>query len=82
MMYQEPLVKTMNNELITIYLTETDAQKFLKFQQNYDTFMLLVERGVFNIHSGSAILDFDNAGKISTIRRADTLYNIRTDKIA
>lgn len=60
---------------ITIFLTETDAQRFKEFQLNYENFMLLVNRGVFTIKNGSAVLNFDSNGKLTTIQRADMLYN-------
>ena len=54
-----------------------DAKKFLLFQQNYDLFSLLVDKGVFSIRNGSATLNFDANGTITTISRADMLYNRR-----
>lgn len=70
--------KQMNE--ITIFLTENDAVRFKEFQQNYDNFMLLINKGVFEIKNGSAVLNFDSNGKITTIQRADMLYNSRIEK--
>lgn len=64
---------------VTIFLTETDAQKFRDFQLNYDNFILLITRGVFDIKNGSAVLNFDANGNITTIQRADVLYNARIE---
>lgn len=65
------------NQEITIFLTETDALRFKEFQQNYDNFMLLISQGVFSIKNGSAVINFDTNGHITTIQRADMLYNSR-----
>lgn len=60
---------------ITIFLSEQDAQLFKEFQRNHYNFTLLMDKGVFNIKNGSAVLNFDSNGVISTIQRADVLYN-------
>lgn len=77
--YQELLVKTMNNE-ITIILSEEEAKKFVEFQRNYATFMLMLEKGVFTIRNGSAILNFDHLGILQNIQRADMLYSKKHEK--
>ena len=75
---QDHLSRTMNevNE-VTVFLTEPDAERFKQFKDNYETFMLLVDSGVFGIRNGSAVLNFDSAGHVTTIQRADMLYNVR-----
>lgn len=70
--------KTMNKEELTIFLLPPEAQKFVEFQQHYDLFNLLMSHGVFNVRNGSVALHFDANGTITTIQRADLLYNVRT----
>lgn len=53
---------------ITIFLTENDAIQ-------YKTFMLLMNKGVFDIRKGNAILSFDHEGILQTIRREDFMYS-------
>jgi hypothetical protein len=62
---------------IPVYMINDDAQKFLIFQQNYEKICVLLDRGVFNIKNGSAKINFDSNGVITTIERADMLYNRR-----
>lgn len=62
---------------IAVYIPDEDAEKFLLFQQYYDTFSLLVENGVFDIRNGSAVLHFDKKGELLAINRADILYSKR-----
>jgi hypothetical protein len=70
----------MEKNNITIFLNEEEAKRWLVFQKNYDLFMLLVERGVFDIRNGSATLNFNPTGQITTIQRVDMLYNARVEK--
>lgn len=65
---------------VTIFLSQEEADKWLEFQKNYQTFILMLNKGVFNIRSGSAVLNFDANGHITTIQRADMLYNIRVEE--
>lgn len=60
---------------ITIFLTENDAIQYRLFQQHYKTFMLLMNKGVFDIRKGNAILSFDHEGILQTIRREDFMYS-------
>ena len=64
---------------INIELTEEEAIKFRKYMENYDTFNLLCERGVFNIKNGSAVLDFDSKGILRDIRFSGFLYSSKHD---
>lgn len=68
----------MNNEVI-ILLSEIEAKKWMMFQKHYDTFMLLIEKGVFDQRNGSVALHFDNVGTLQTIQRADVLYSKKHD---
>ena len=60
---------------ITILMTEEDAKLFVLFQEHYDTFKMLVERGVFDQKSAAVTLHFDSVGTLQVINRADTLYS-------
>jgi hypothetical protein len=68
------------NEQTTIFLIPEEAKKFLEFQKNYKSFMLLLEKGVFNIRNGAAVINFDSNGQISTIDRNDVLYNAHVEQ--
>ncbi len=71
------LVKTMNET--TIFISEQEAYRWLQFQKNYETFMLLLDKGVFDIKNGSVALHFDHLGLLQTIQRADVLYSRKHD---
>jgi hypothetical protein len=60
---------------VTILLPEAEAKKWVIFQQYYDTFSLIVDRGVFDIRNGSATLHFDNNGLLNSVVRNDFLYS-------
>ena len=59
---------------VTIILTETDANRWKQFQQNYDNFMLLVNKGVFDIKTGKATLNFLN-GQLQMIDRQEVIWH-------
>lgn len=52
---------------ITVELSELDAQLFIEFQKNHDTFLTLAQSGVFNIRNGNAVINFDKEGTIREI---------------
>lgn len=66
----------MENQ-IAVFLTNVEAEKFKEFQRYHDTFMLLIDKGVFDVKNGSVTLNFDPFGTITTIHRNDMLYNHR-----
>ncbi len=67
-------------EQTTVYLSEEDAKKFIEWQKHYDTFQLLLDRGVFDVKNGNVVLHFDSVGTLQTIERGDILYARRFDK--
>lgn len=60
-----------------IELNDQDAEKFLKFIEHYDTFSVLLDRGVFNVKNGSVVMDFDKNGTMQTIRFTGFMYSKR-----
>jgi len=70
----------MDKDLIAIYIPDEEAKQFLLFKEYQNKFCLLLEAGVFSIKNGSAMLNFDAFGSITTIQRADMLYNARVKK--
>jgi hypothetical protein len=60
---------------VKIILSEEDAKRWIEYQKNYNTFVLMLERGVFDIKNGSALLNFDNQGILQNIQRSDYLYS-------
>ena len=67
-------------ENVTLILSTPEALLFKNFQEFHKTFALLVEKGVFDIKNGSAVIHFDQAGYVQKIERHDSLYNARVDK--
>lgn len=64
---------------ITIFLSEQEAIKFREFQKNYTTFMLMLNRGVFDVRKGNVTLNFDHEGTLQAIRRDDFIYSREHD---
>jgi hypothetical protein len=50
-----------------VYLTEEDATRFKQFCQYYEKFSFLLERDIFDIKNGRAILHFDCDGVLRQI---------------
>jgi hypothetical protein len=65
---------------VTILLPEAEAKKWLLFQEYYDTFAILVEKGVFKQSNGVVSLHFDHNGSLQVIQRADVLFSRRHTK--
>ena len=64
-------------DLIKIEITTPEAVLFRSFMEFNQTFALMVSSGVFDIRNGSATINFDALGNISSIERKDSLYNVR-----
>lgn len=60
---------------VAVYLPDETAKKFLLFQEYFDTFSILIDRGVFQQKNAAISLHFDNNGTLQTIQRADFLYS-------
>ena len=58
-------------------MPDADAEKFLFFQEHYDTFCLLLDSGVFDVRNGSVTMHMDRKGSIKVINRLDVLYSDR-----
>lgn len=65
----------MSDQTITIFATDETARQFLLFQEHFDVFSTMINKGVFNIKNGSVALHFDHNGILQTIQRADVLYS-------
>lgn len=62
---------------IAIFVPNKEAEQFLLFQQYFEPVNIIIEAGVFTIRNGSARLNFDNEGKLSSIDRSDILFSRR-----
>lgn len=60
---------------VAVYLPDSEAQKWLVFQEHYTTFGILVDSGVFDVTNGSVSLHFDSQGTLQTVQRSDFLYS-------
>ena len=59
--------------LVPIELTASDIEKFKLFQKHYELFLIMEERGVFNIQFGKCILNIAN-GDVQTITKEEGIY--------
>ena len=57
------------NGFVAVELTPIDVEQFILFQKHYAQFKEIQEEGVFDINTGSAIIDFDSGGNITRIIR-------------
>jgi hypothetical protein len=62
---------------IPIYAPDDEAKKFILFKQYFETFSILLEKGVFEQKSAAITLHFDHLGVLQSVRRADSLYEKR-----
>lgn len=57
----------------TIILTPIDVERFKKFQQHYELFALMDDKGIFEIGYGKCVLNFAG-GVVQTIVREEVVY--------
>lgn len=62
-------------EKVSIELSEEEAAKFLKFQEHYDLFSVLLDGGAFNTRSGYVSLMFNGDGRLMEIRKEIRTYH-------
>lgn len=67
----------MEQQQITIFLTNPEAELFKSYQQFHKTFEILCKSGAFDIKGGSFTCHLDKDGNIAKIERHDTLLDIR-----
>lgn len=65
----------MENNEVTVILTESDAIQFRNFQKYYEMFLLMVTKGVFDQKNAAVTLHFDSKGILQTIQHAGFLYS-------
>jgi hypothetical protein len=58
-------------QTVPVFLTEDEAQMFLKFQKHFHFFQVLEEHKAFDIRSGSITLKFDNNGQIKIVEKKE-----------
>lgn len=59
--------------LVPVFLTTTDAERFKLFQKHYELICTMEDKGVFNIGFGKAIFNFSN-GVLQSIQREDVIW--------
>lgn len=60
--------------MITIDLTEQDAELFREFRKNQDLFCMLLNGGVFTTQNGQVTLNFDPMGTLTHINQSVITY--------
>lgn len=61
-------------ELTTIQLTPEDANLFIEFQKRHAFMQLLNSLNVFNLKSGSFIINFDSMGQIGSVEKKEFFH--------
>lgn len=62
--------------MIVIELANPDAEAFAQFQKYHDQFVVLLEKGFFEIKSGSGTAHFDAGGKIRKVEVSTLITKI------
>lgn len=62
--------------MITIELTDEDAERYKLFCQHYDRITLLIEQKVFETKGGAIMLHFDAQGVLQNIVKPKTSYEV------
>lgn len=65
--------------IIPVFIPDADAKKFLVFQEHYDLFTLMLEKGVFKQKNAAITLNFDSNGTLQTIQRSDFMYSLSAE---
>lgn len=60
--------------MITLQLTEQEAQAFRNYREHQDAIDVMLAAGVFDMRRGSVEVHFDLEGKIGAIIGHPTLY--------
>ena len=60
--------------MISIQLTNEEAELFKRFRQWQDKFSILSDRGVFEVKSGVAILYFNHQGTLMRVSKTEDSY--------
>jgi hypothetical protein len=61
----------MNNETVTVQLSNEDAKMFVEFQKRYAFMQLLDSIGAFDLRSGSLTIHFDAYGQIASLQKSE-----------
>lgn len=54
-------------DILTVELSELQAERFVQFQKYYSEFSILVEAGVFDLKGAQAVIDFKDDGEIQDV---------------
>jgi len=65
---------------VKVFIPDEDAKKWLLFQEHYEFFSLLIEKGVHEQKNAAVSLHFDNTGTLQTIQRSDFMYSRKHEK--
>lgn len=60
--------------MIVLELTDPEALAFRLFREHQDTFVEMLRGGVFDVKNGVAVLNFDQAGVLTEIRKNVVTY--------
>lgn len=60
--------------MITLELTEKEADAFRSFREHQDTFSVMLKAGVFEMRRGSVEIHFDPEGKVGAIIGHPLMY--------
>jgi len=63
--------------VVTLELTEIDAETFREYRCYQDNFETLLKAGVFEMKNTTVEIDLDGGGVITNIKRHDLLFNRR-----
>ena len=55
-------------DILTVEMSELQAERFVQFQKYYTEFTILIEAGVFDLKGAQAVIDFKDDGQIQDVK--------------
>jgi hypothetical protein len=65
--------ETIKEEMVTVFLTTEDVDKFVRFQKHYDLFTTLEEKKAFDINFGKVIFNIA-FGEVQNIVKEEIVW--------
>ena len=57
----------MDNNMVKLELTDKEAAQFVCFRRHYESIVILIDSGFFDVKNGRAIVDFSHESRIMSI---------------
>ena len=65
--------ETIKEEMVTVFLTQEDVDKFVQFQKHYELFTIMNEKKVFDVGFGKVIFNIA-FGEVQNIVKEEIVW--------